>query len=95
MSISSYADYLLSSHHGRGIMSDAVDTMIHDLGRPYLRVENIVSTTFFGNDGSMKVFLKNGFELTRRLANHVEVRGKTYSLNVFEYRFSEQNRQQK
>jgi len=84
-------NYLVSSHHGRGIMSDAVDTMVNDLGRPYLGVRNIVTTTFFGNEGSMRVFVKNGFNLTHRLVDHVEVRGVTHSLNVFECRFSEQS----
>lgn len=86
-----YPDYLVSGHHGRGIMSDAVNTMINELGRPYLGVRDIVATTFFRNEGSMKVFLKNGFVLTRRLADHGKVRGETYSLNVFESHFSEED----
>jgi RimJ/RimL family protein N-acetyltransferase len=70
-------------------MSDAYDTLINDLGRPYLGVRHIVGTTFFGNEGSVKVFLKNNFILTRQLPDHVEVKGKLQSFNVLESHFVE------
>jgi RimJ/RimL family protein N-acetyltransferase len=85
-----YRDYLVPSHHGRGIMTDAVDTIINDLGRPYLGVRHIVVTTFVGNEASMKVFLKNSFVFTHQLVDHVETKGKMQSLNVLERHFLEE-----
>jgi len=54
-------DYLASSHHGRGVMSAAVATiitqwMIPRMGACLIRVE-----AFKGNIGSVRVFEKNGF----------------------------------
>lgn len=69
-------------------MTDAVDTLINNLARPCMGVRSIVAGAFFGNEGSMKVFLKNGFSLTRRLVDYVEARGKVESLNVLECHYA-------
>ncbi|KXN88940.1 hypothetical protein AN958_06811 [Leucoagaricus sp. SymC.cos] len=79
--------FLAPSHHGRGIMTDALESLVSELGKPLLGIRHIVATTFFGNEGSMKVFLKNGFSLKRHLVDHVEAKGKLQSLNVFERHF--------
>jgi hypothetical protein len=39
------------------------DTLINELGRPYLGVRHIVVGTLFNNEASKKVFSKNGFVL--------------------------------
>lgn len=80
--------FLVPSYHGQGIMSDACDTLINDLGRPHLGVRNIVTTTFLENEASMKVFLKNDFKLTRQIADRMWVKGKLRSFNVFECHFA-------
>ncbi|KAI0784992.1 GNAT domain-containing protein [Abortiporus biennis] len=58
-----FGDYLASSHHGRGIMSVAVGTIIREWMVPRMNVHLIRAETFTGNIGSVRVFEKNGFEL--------------------------------
>ncbi|KAI0073715.1 hypothetical protein K474DRAFT_1710478 [Panus rudis PR-1116 ss-1] len=66
----SIGDYLKSSHHGRGIMSAAVKTLVYDWMIPRMNARLIRVEAFVGNEGSLKVFLKNGFafEQTVRFA---------------------------
>ncbi|KAF5352386.1 hypothetical protein D9756_005806 [Leucocoprinus leucothites] len=79
-----FGDWLVPSHHRRGIMSDAVDTVIHDLAKPLLGATHFTAMVFSGNEGSNKVFLKNGFTLVRHIADHSMVKGFMRDLNVFE-----------
>lgn len=54
-------DYLAASHHGRGIMSAALGTLIRYWGIPRMNARIIRAETFSGNEGSKRVFEKNGF----------------------------------
>ncbi|KDQ63163.1 hypothetical protein JAAARDRAFT_29169 [Jaapia argillacea MUCL 33604] len=56
-------DYLASSHHGKGIMTVAVRTMIQDWAIPRMNAHRIRVSICKGNIGSVRVFEKNGFQL--------------------------------
>jgi len=56
-------DFLRPSHHGRGIMSAAVETVINQWMIPHLNAHKIRVEAFEGNIGSVRVFEKNGFKL--------------------------------
>ncbi|KDQ63162.1 hypothetical protein JAAARDRAFT_29166 [Jaapia argillacea MUCL 33604] len=56
-------DYLAPSHHGKGIMTAAVRTIIQDWAIPRMNVHRIRVSTCKGNIGSVRVFEKNGFRL--------------------------------
>ncbi|KAH9483136.1 hypothetical protein JR316_0005238 [Psilocybe cubensis] len=43
------------SHHGRGIMTDAVRTMLHEWGVPRMRIRHMWVSTFTDNEASVKV----------------------------------------
>ncbi|TCD68088.1 hypothetical protein EIP91_011541 [Steccherinum ochraceum] len=58
-----FGDYLGSSHHGRGIMSAAVATIITKWMVPRMGARLIRVEAFKGNGGSVRVFEKNGFVL--------------------------------
>ncbi|KAF8167484.1 hypothetical protein B0H34DRAFT_682019 [Crassisporium funariophilum] len=79
--------YLAPSHHRQGIMTDAVDTLLHEWAIPRMGVRHMLVYVFTGNEGSAKVFLKNGFEMKYTSENHYEVKGKMRGLHVFERRF--------
>jgi len=72
---------LVSSHHGRGIMSAAMVMVINRWGIPRMGVEYMVGYTFTGNEGSKRVFEKNGFELKGTIDNGKVVRGECKTLN--------------
>ncbi|PCH34023.1 hypothetical protein WOLCODRAFT_94664 [Wolfiporia cocos MD-104 SS10] len=65
-------DYLASSHHGRGIMSTALKTLLTAWAIPRMGVRRIRAETFRGNVGSVRVFEKNGFVLEKTV-DHGEV----------------------
>ncbi|TFK77495.1 acyl-CoA N-acyltransferase [Pluteus cervinus] len=77
--------YLAPSHHGKGIMSDVLATVLHDWAIPRMCVRRLLCNVFVGNEGSMGVFRKNGFVLTRTIENHVEARGEKRSIHVYEW----------
>lgn len=78
-------DYLGSSHHSQGIMTDAVETLLSNWAVPRMGVHQIIAPVFRGNEGSVKVFQKNGFKLMRTFENYVEVRGEKRDLHVLEW----------
>ncbi|KAF8808010.1 acyl-CoA N-acyltransferase [Phlegmacium glaucopus] len=80
-----FGDYLASSHHRRGIMTDAVDTMLHEWAIPRMNVHHMWVSAFEGNEGSVKVFLKNGFKLKARYKEHFEVKGRIRGLVLLEW----------
>ncbi|KAJ3575239.1 hypothetical protein NP233_g1228 [Leucocoprinus birnbaumii] len=82
----SFGDWLAASHHGKGIMTDAVDTMIQDLAQPLLGATHFTAMIYSGNEGSSKVFLKNGFAHVRCVKNHRVVRGFSRDVDVYELR---------
>ncbi|KAF5385307.1 hypothetical protein D9615_001177 [Tricholomella constricta] len=78
-------DYIVPSHHGQGIMTDALRTLLWDWAVPRMGVRHIISSTFEGNEGSVKVLQRNGFVRTRLIKNHVQTRGQWRNLNVMEW----------
>ncbi|KAJ7483175.1 GNAT domain-containing protein [Mycena latifolia] len=77
--------YLAPSHHGRGLMTVAVNTIITQWGIPYMKAKRIRSGAFEGNHGSRKVLQKNGFVEVEFLVEHAEVgEEKKMSVHVFE-----------
>lgn len=56
-----HTDYLAPSHHGRGIMSAALGTIIREWMVPRMAARKIRVEAFVGNVGSVRVFEKNGF----------------------------------
>lgn len=87
--LTTWPDYLAPSHHGKGIMSLAMKTLIHDWAVPYMNVRNLKCYLFKGNAGSLRVFEKNNFEKERILEDWVpvaECRGGRKSIVVMRWR---------
>ncbi|CAA7268035.1 unnamed protein product [Cyclocybe aegerita] len=80
-------DWLAPSHHGRGIMTDVIRTLLNDWAVPRMGVRHVWATAFTGNEGSVKVFLKNGFKLVTTHENHVVVKGKMRGLHLLEWQY--------
>ncbi|PKY04153.1 acetyltransferase, GNAT family [Aspergillus campestris IBT 28561] len=66
-------DWLAPSHHGRGIMTAAMKTLIYGWVVPRMNARYIRSTAFVGNHGSVRVFEKLGFRVTHVLKDWVEL----------------------
>ena len=79
-------DYLAASHHRQGIMTDAVETVLHDWAIPRMNVRHMLVCTF---EGSVKVFLRNGFKIKATFKDHFEIKGKIRSVRVLEWKYSE------
>ncbi|CAE6433868.1 unnamed protein product [Rhizoctonia solani] len=62
-----FGDYLQPTHHGRGIMTAAVKTVIESWAIPHMNAYKFWAATFPENVGSQKVFLKNGFQIVDRV----------------------------
>ncbi|KAI0784053.1 hypothetical protein C8Q75DRAFT_725113 [Abortiporus biennis] len=58
-------DYLASSHHGRGIMSAVIGTVIREWVVPRMNAHLIRVEAYTGNTGSIRVFEKNEFVLEK------------------------------
>jgi len=80
---------LAASHHRQGIMTDAVDTVLHDWAIPRMNVRHMLVTVFEGNEGSVKVFLRNGFKIKATYKDYVELKGKIRGVNVLEWKYSD------
>lgn len=57
-------DWLLPTHAGSGIITDASETLLYDWARERMCVQKIIGVCFVENEGSQKVLQKLGF--TRR-----------------------------
>jgi RimJ/RimL family protein N-acetyltransferase len=82
-------DYLAASHHRQGIMSDAVDTVLHNWAIPRMNVRHMLVSMFEGNEGSVKVFLRNGFKMKGTYKDHFEIKGKIRGVYLLEWKYSE------
>lgn len=82
-------DYLSPSYHGQGIMTDAMDTLLYKWAIPRMNVRKIISCAFIGNQGSVRVFEKNGFLMTRTIQEHEIVRGEMRGSHVMEWTLEE------
>ncbi|KAJ5612130.1 hypothetical protein N7510_005324 [Penicillium lagena] len=66
-------DFLSPSHHGRGIMTLAMRTVLQDWGVPRMNIQIVKSCAFLENKGSLRVFEKNNFEVVCTLKDWVPV----------------------
>ncbi|PYH86728.1 hypothetical protein BO82DRAFT_349884 [Aspergillus uvarum CBS 121591] len=55
--------FLAPSYHGKGIMTSALRTLIHDWGVPRMNIKRLMASAFVENVGSVRVFEKNDFEV--------------------------------
>ncbi|KAJ7777211.1 GNAT domain-containing protein [Mycena metata] len=76
--------YLAPGHHGRGLMTVAVDTM-KEWGIAWLKAKYIRSSAFEDNVGSQKVLRKNGFVIVDKLVEHVQVGDTKKTLYLIEW----------
>ncbi|KAF7345410.1 Acetyltransferase, GNAT family [Mycena venus] len=67
------AYYLAPSHHGRGLMTVALRTLITQFGIPWMKTKRIVSSALEGNPASLKVLQKNGFVVVDTLVDHIQM----------------------
>ncbi|KAJ6601265.1 acyl-CoA N-acyltransferase [Mycena vulgaris] len=86
----SLGDYLASSHHRQGIMSDAFQTLLRQWGISRMGVRRMVVTTLAGNQGSVGVFKKNGFKFRKTIDEVLEVRGTMRGVHVLEWTLEEE-----
>ncbi|KAJ7606781.1 acyl-CoA N-acyltransferase [Mycena polygramma] len=82
-------NYLAPSHHGQGIMSDAVQTLLLQWGIPRMGVQRMVVSTLEGNKGSVRVFEKNGFKFRKTIDDAIDVRGTKRGVHVLEWSLDE------
>ncbi|KAH9486386.1 hypothetical protein JR316_0000450 [Psilocybe cubensis] len=75
---------LAPSHHNKGIMTDAVDTLLQDWAVPHMAVRRVIVGAFSENIASIKMFEKNGFRRTRFIESYREVRGEMRNLQLLE-----------
>ena len=73
-------------------MTDAVDTVLHGWAIPRMNVRHMLVTAFEGNEGSVKVLLRNGFKMRATYKDHYEVKGKVHGVHVLEWKYSEVDR---
>ncbi|KAJ7053951.1 acyl-CoA N-acyltransferase [Mycena amicta] len=86
------ADFLAPTHHRQGIMTDAIGTLLTKWAVPRMGVRWVVVTPLVGNEGSVRVFEKNGFRLVRTVDRALEARGVVHSANVLEWKLEDQSR---
>ena len=67
-------------------MTDAVDTLLHEWAIPRMNVQHVMVAIFVGNEGNIKVFLRNGFKMINTIENYKEIRGEMRGLHVLEWR---------
>ncbi|KAL2217495.1 acetyltransferase, GNAT family [Thermoascus aurantiacus ATCC 26904] len=60
-------NFLSPSHHGRGIMTVALRTLIEEWAVPRVNARVIKASAYVGNVGSVRVFEKNGFQMEHTL----------------------------
>ncbi|KAF9555384.1 hypothetical protein CPC08DRAFT_642930 [Agrocybe pediades] len=82
----SIGDFLDPKYHGKGIMTDAVRTFLHEWGIPRMGIRHIWAATHTGNIGSVKVFLKNDFKLIFTHEEHAVAKGKMRGINLLEWK---------
>ncbi|KAF7307465.1 N-acetyltransferase domain-containing protein [Mycena indigotica] len=79
--------YIVPSHHGRGLMSAAFKTVLEKWGVPRMGMCKMRVSALTGNEGSVKVFRKNGMVLHKTWPEDtVDVRGTRKSgVHVYEW----------
>lgn len=86
-----FVDFVAGTHHGRGIMTAAVKTLMQGWMIPRMGARKIRAETFIGNIGSTRVFEKNGYVLESIISGEVVTNcGEKYSgHNILWWRASE------
>ncbi|KZP01195.1 hypothetical protein CALVIDRAFT_532812 [Calocera viscosa TUFC12733] len=69
-------DYLISSHHGRGIMTSAIRTLLYTWAVPLMNCRTVRAYILTENVGSKRVFEKLGFALIATSEGGVPLQGK-------------------
>lgn len=81
--------YLSSDHHGKGIISDAVDTLLHEWAIPRMGVKKMIGTAFSGNEASVRVLEKSGFKFRETIKDHVHVKGHLRSVHILDWKLGD------
>ncbi|KZT44632.1 hypothetical protein SISSUDRAFT_37929 [Sistotremastrum suecicum HHB10207 ss-3] len=68
-----FGDYLAPSHHGKGIMTAVIGTILKEWAIPRMNARHARTTTFEHNIGSLKTFQKNGFVLVETVQNRIPI----------------------
>ncbi|KAK0505772.1 hypothetical protein EDD18DRAFT_5226 [Armillaria luteobubalina] len=84
-------NYLSSSHHGRGIMTDIYATLLESWAIPRMGVRRMIGIAYEGNQGSVRVFEKNGFVMRKTIPNYMEAKGVMRSMHVLDWDFADNN----
>ena len=84
VALTSLSDYLSPSHHGKGITTDALRTLIYDWCIPRMNARRFLIATLDGNVASVRTYQKVGFTLTRVVPPHQIVKGKLRGNNILE-----------
>jgi len=85
-------DYLKPSHHGRGIMTAVVGSLLKVWGIPRMNIHCVRPVVLEGNTGSVRVFEKNGFGHNKtvadcvRIATKADLVGGLRAVHIFEWR---------
>jgi len=66
-------DYLAPSHHGKGIMSAALGTLLREWAIPRMNANTVHGIAFKDNVASVRVFEKNGFKMFDTVEDCVEL----------------------
>ncbi|KAJ7184663.1 acyl-CoA N-acyltransferase [Mycena filopes] len=82
------SDFLASSHHRRGIMTVVLTTVIREWAVPRMGMRRMHVSVFTGNNGSLRVFEKNGFVLVDTLEECIEIRGEKRSLHILDWEYA-------
>ncbi|KAF8525525.1 hypothetical protein BU17DRAFT_83766 [Hysterangium stoloniferum] len=86
-----FGDYLAASHHGKGIMSLVVKTLMEQWIIPRMGAKKISVGIWKGNIGSVRVFEKSGFYVEKTMENYRVIPeskgGGTIGLHVLRWRF--------
>ncbi|KAG8892634.1 hypothetical protein FRB99_002561 [Tulasnella sp. 403] len=69
----SFGDFLSPTHHGRGIMTAAIRTVMEDWAIPCMGARRFEVDTLAENVASQKVFEKNGFVFAGEMKNVVDL----------------------
>ncbi|EPQ60328.1 acetyltransferase, GNAT family [Gloeophyllum trabeum ATCC 11539] len=84
-------DYLIPSHHGRGIMTAAVRTLMNEWMIPRMNCHKILVNAKKGNLASRRVFEKAGFRFMDTVEDALELtvpgRAGKWSLDVLEWKY--------
>lgn len=66
-------------------MSDALMTVMHDWAIPRMGVRRILGIALQGNQGSVRVFEKNGFVFRETLEENVKAKGRLSGVHVLQW----------